>query len=150
MKRYLLILLTLTIVTGVGYSQVPIKRKKTEKTEQTQSASSRQNQQQTSNNKKKVQSSVKVSEPDGYINGHGFVDLGLPSGTKWAICNIGASSPEKYGEYFAWGETIAKTKYSDDTWWHIPPIEIVDGVRTYTCSDYEALVNKMYVIKTEI
>lgn len=34
-----------------------------------------------------------------------YVDLGLPSGTLWATCNIGASSPEDYGDYFAWGET---------------------------------------------
>ena len=34
-----------------------------------------------------------------------FVDLGLPSGTKWATCNVGASKPEEYGLYFAWGET---------------------------------------------
>ena len=47
---------------------------------------------------------VKISNPDGYINGHGFVDLGLPSGTKWATCNVGTSSPEDYGYYLAWGE----------------------------------------------
>ena len=34
-----------------------------------------------------------------------FVDLGLPSGTLWATCNIGATNPEDYGDYFAWGET---------------------------------------------
>ena len=34
-----------------------------------------------------------------------FVDLGLPSGRKWASCNVGASKPEEYGLYFAWGET---------------------------------------------
>ena len=34
-----------------------------------------------------------------------YVDLGLPSGTMWATCNIGADSPEDYGDYFAWGET---------------------------------------------
>lgn len=34
-----------------------------------------------------------------------FVDLGLPSGIKWATCNIGANSPEEFGLYFAWGET---------------------------------------------
>ena len=33
------------------------------------------------------------------------VDLGLQSGTKWAKCNVGASSPEEYGDFFAWGET---------------------------------------------
>lgn len=34
------------------------------------------------------------------------VDLGLPSGTLWATCNIGASKPEEFGDYFAWGETV--------------------------------------------
>ena len=38
-------------------------------------------------------------------NGHKFVDLGLPSGTLWATCNIGATSPEQAGLYFAFGET---------------------------------------------
>ena len=38
-------------------------------------------------------------------NGHEWVDLGLPSGLKWATCNVGASSPEGYGDFFAWGET---------------------------------------------
>ena len=36
---------------------------------------------------------------------HEYVDLGLPSGTLWATCNIGADNPEDYGDYFAWGET---------------------------------------------
>ncbi len=40
-----------------------------------------------------------------------YVDLGLPSGTKWAICNVGASTPEGYGDYFAWGETTPKNNY---------------------------------------
>ena len=34
-----------------------------------------------------------------------YVDLGLPSGVKWATCNVGATKPEEYGDYFAWGET---------------------------------------------
>lgn len=38
-------------------------------------------------------------------NGHEYVDLGLPSGLKWATCNVGATNPEDYGDYFAWGET---------------------------------------------
>ena len=41
------------------------------------------------------------------------VDLGLPSGLKWASCNIGASSPEECGNYFAWGEIDPKSNYSD-------------------------------------
>ncbi len=43
---------------------------------------------------------------------HGWVDLGLPSGTLWATCNVGASSPEKCGDYFAWGETRPKENYN--------------------------------------
>ena len=42
---------------------------------------------------------------------HEWVDLGLPSGTLWATCNIGATSPEGYGDYFAWGETQPKQVY---------------------------------------
>ena len=42
---------------------------------------------------------------------HAYVDLGLPSGTLWATCNIGASSPEERGDCFAWGETTTRTTY---------------------------------------
>ena len=42
---------------------------------------------------------------NGSVGGHDYVDLGLPSGTLWATCNIGASKPEYYGNYYAWGET---------------------------------------------
>ncbi len=45
-------------------------------------------------------------------NGHEWVDLGLPSGLKWATCNVGASSPEEYGDDFAWGETTTKSIYT--------------------------------------
>ena len=45
-----------------------------------------------------------------------YVDLGLPSGTKWATCNVGASKPEEYGDYFAWGEVTSKATYSWDNY----------------------------------
>ena len=45
-----------------------------------------------------------------------MIDLGLPSGTKWACCNVGASTPEEYGNYYAWGETSPKSVYSWDTY----------------------------------
>ena len=45
-----------------------------------------------------------------------YVDLGLPSGTKWATCNVGADSPEDYGDYFAWGETTPKDTYDWSTY----------------------------------
>ena len=49
-------------------------------------------------------------------NGYEYVDLGLPSGIKWATCNVGATSPEEYGDYFAWGETAPKTTYNWSTY----------------------------------
>ncbi|MBQ0031128.1 MAG: InlB B-repeat-containing protein [Bacteroidales bacterium] len=50
----------------------------------------------------------------GQIAGHDYVDLGLPSGILWATCNVGATTPEEYGDYFAWGETEPKEVYSDN------------------------------------
>jgi len=47
---------------------------------------------------------------------HEYVDLGLPSGTLWATCNVGASSPEEYGDHFAWGETSPKDYYDSSTY----------------------------------
>lgn len=42
---------------------------------------------------------------------HDYVDLGLPSGTLWATCNVGAETPEGFGEYYAWGEISTKAVY---------------------------------------
>ncbi|MCR5068189.1 MAG: fimbrillin family protein [Prevotella sp.] len=47
---------------------------------------------------------------------HDYVDLGLTSGTKWATCNVGATTPEGYGDYFAWGEISPKADYSWETY----------------------------------
>lgn len=47
---------------------------------------------------------------------HEYVDLGLPSGTLWATCNVGADAPEEYGDYFAWGETQSKEIYNWSTY----------------------------------
>lgn len=44
------------------------------------------------------------------------VDLGLPSGVKWANMNVGATTPEDFGDYFAWGETEPKSDYSLSTY----------------------------------
>ena len=49
---------------------------------------------------------------NGQHNGHEYVDLGLS--VKWATCNVGATSPEDYGHYFAWGETSPKEKYTEE------------------------------------
>ncbi len=47
----------------------------------------------------------------GSLNGHEYIDLGLPSGTKWATMNVGADSNNISGGYFAWGEVTTKTEY---------------------------------------
>ena len=51
-----------------------------------------------------------------YAQWQGYVDLGLPSGLLWATCNVGATTPEGYGDYFAWGETTTKETYGWDTY----------------------------------
>lgn len=58
-------------------------------------------------------SPINVSPPDGIVSGYGYVDLGLPSGRKWATCNVGAASPSFYGNYYAWGETVPKSEYTE-------------------------------------
>ena len=49
-------------------------------------------------------------------NTHQAVDLDLPSKTKWASCNVGATKPEEYGGYYAWGETEEKEVYNESTY----------------------------------
>ena len=53
-------------------------------------------------------------EPETPANGHEYVDLGLS--VKWATMNVGATSPEEYGDYFAWGETKPKSEYNWGTY----------------------------------
>ncbi len=64
-------------------------------------------------------------------NGHEYVDLGLPSGTLWATCNIGATNPEDYGDYFAWGELEPKVDY---TWENYKYGNAKDSLTKY-CND---------------
>ncbi len=45
-----------------------------------------------------------------------MIDLGLPSGTKWACCNVGATTPEAYGGYYAWGETEEKDYFDQENY----------------------------------
>ena len=77
-----------------------------------------------------------VVEPGNSYNGHDYVDLGLPSGTLWATCNLGASVPEAFGDYYAWGETVTKEIYA---WKHYRYGNYLDGQAGMTkyCSDPE-------------
>lgn len=74
----------------------------------------------------------------GYINGHEWVDLGLS--VKWATCNVGASSPSDYGDYFAQGEINSKTIYNDAT--YTPPYDSNVGfIDRFDASHDAATVN---------
>ena len=74
-----------------------------------------------------VQSITTLGEKEGekegeyrkVVNGHVFVNLGLPSGLYWATCNVGAETETDYGNYYAWGETTTKSSYTTDnsTWY---------------------------------
>ncbi|MCR5312179.1 MAG: hypothetical protein K6E54_00765 [Bacteroidaceae bacterium] len=57
-----------------------------------------------------------VSAPDGYDNGYAYVDLGLPSGNKWATANIDAKSAKYCGTYFAWGELYSYLEFDYDNY----------------------------------
>jgi hypothetical protein len=66
---------------------------------------------------------------------HEYVDLGLPSGTLWATCNVGATSPEDMGDYFAWGETAPKEIYDMENYkWYN---SASDKLTKYCTDDYE-------------
>ena len=94
-----------------------------------------------------------ISNINGSYNGHEYVDLGLPSGTMWAKCNVGAATPEDRGDFYAYGEIYPNTNYSTSTYtgeqgdflppeadvasvfwgggWHIPTIAEMDELRFY-------------------
>ena len=77
------------------------------------------------------------------VNGHKFVDLGLPSGLLWARNNVGASTPYADGDYYAWGETQTKSYYSWSTYkWGSNPTKYnsSDGKTTLEASDDVATV----------
>ena len=65
-----------------------------------------------------------------------YVDLGLPSGLKWAKCNLGASKPSESGDYYAWGETAPKTDYTWATYkWMQAGKSDSDHITKYTFAD---------------
>ena len=57
---------------------------------------------------------MSCTKTTGTENGHEYVDLGLS--VKWATCNIGSTTPEGYGDYYAWGETTTKSTYNWSTY----------------------------------
>lgn len=83
----------------------------------------------------------------GQLNGHYYVDLGLPSGLLWATCNVGASNPDGYGDYYAWGETYAKNTYTWENYKYrngelvSKYSEYIDNLTTLEASDDAATAN---------
>jgi len=61
--------------------------------------------------RKSINSKMHIDDVLSIHNGFKYVDLGLPSGTLWAECNVGAATPYEYGDYFAWGETETKNGF---------------------------------------
>ena len=89
------------------------------------------------------------AEVSGIENGYEWVDLGLPSGTKWATMNVGADSPEDYGDYFAWGETVSKSTYSNSDYkWYINGSS--NNIKKYNYSYSTGLLrDSIYVLEKE-
>ena len=69
-----------------------------------------------------------------------YVDLGLPSGIKWADRNVGATKPWEYGDHFAWGEISTKDNYSEETYSHVKVIRGNYVIAKYKGSDYSILL----------
>ena len=79
------------------------------------------------------------SSSSGVSKGHAYIDLGLS--VKWATCNVGADSPEDYGDYFAWGETLPKSEYTWSTYkWYNYNQDYITKYCTY--SEYGTVDNK--------
>ena len=77
----------------------------------------------------------------GRAQEHEAVDLGLPSGTQWATCNIGAASPEQVGAYFAWGQTDLRATDATYTWEAL-------GLREQDCGTAADPVKNQNICKT--
>ena len=89
-----------------------------------------------------------VGDPTGTLNGYDWVDLGLPSATKWATFNVGATAPEESGNYYAWGEVFPKERYN---WQHYDLCALGEHNLIKYCCDsnfgYEGYVDTLTVLQ---
>ena len=105
---------TYTAKLSFGDDPVVVNETLKEKPSQTSSASSQASAAQSTTQAQSHSSASQSATPrpaTGTHNGHEWVDLGLS--VKWATCNVGASSPSDYGNYYAWGEVRTKSEYWD-------------------------------------
>lgn len=80
-----------------------------------------------------IESAAENDTLTGDLNGHVWVDLGLPSGALWATCNVGATTPADYGDLFAWAETTTKEEYYFGTYKYV---DDHGSVTKYNKSDF--------------
>ena len=99
-----------------------------------------------------AQNKIPAHWVSGTHAGHDYADLGLPSGTLWATCNIGANAPEEYGDFFAWGEVEPKDWFVPENYlYHTGKIiqdsrygefyECIDIGWNISGTEYDAAVN---------
>ena len=149
MKRLLLLLLSAFIFSGVSAQDHQVTRKPTNPQQTTakpaRKPSSKSATKPVGKPAQNPQSQPKTTSkknpnaalcPDG--NHPHAIDLGLPSGTKWSCCNVGADKPEGYGGYYAWGETETKGSYSESTY------------KYYQNGDYVSLGNDVAGTKYDV
>ena len=74
------------------------------------------------------------------------IDLGLPSGLKWASCNVGATAPEEFGGYYAWGETEEKEDYS---WTYKYCNGSYDSMTKYCTDSYDGTIDNKTTLEPE-
>ena len=85
--------------------------------------------------RKSVNSKIHIDDALSIHNGFKYIDLGLPSGTLWAECNVGAATPYEYGDYFAWGETETKNGFFWQTYKYNVNVDEVDEFTKYSKND---------------
>ena len=83
--------------------------------------------------------------PDENIDTSKWVDLGLPSGLLWAKSNVGATSPQEFGDYFAWAETATKSDYDWPTYQYIQDMKLTKycGVSGWGYNGYSDNLTKL-------
>lgn len=114
-NKYILpLILLLLCLPCIGYSQGVIsldsyqKESRQQEYKETRNKVNTTTKTESQSSKDKSKQQIPYSQPDGYVNGHGCVDLGLPSGNLWATTNLGALSPLKIGDKFYWGTNDSK------------------------------------------
>lgn len=81
---------------------------------------------------------------------HPYVDLELPSGTLWATYNVGATKPEEYGDYFAWGETEPKEVYDWSTYKYATTLGgDLDSITKYNMRGKHGKIDSLSVLLPE-